>query len=125
MLGLKKFGFNSETGVPVLMTEYLEKGSLLDYLRNDQNVINYNEAISFGLQVAKGMEYLNKKGIVHRDLAARNCLLSSELTLKICDFGLSRKTDQYYVGQLYYRQLWFNISSLVPQFENTNKIKRK
>ena len=104
VVGLCRFSFNDETGVPILLTEYVENGSLLDFVRDDINNISYIRAIGFGLEAAMGMEYLAQKDIVHRDLAARNCLLSANLTLKICDFGLSRKTDEYYIGCQYYRQ---------------------
>lgn len=44
------------------------------------------------------MAYLASVRIVHRDLATRNCLVADDLTVKVGDFGLTRKTyaSEYY-----------------------------
>ena len=32
------------------------------------------ELVKFSYQIAAGMDYVSRQGIVHRDLAARNCM---------------------------------------------------
>lgn len=47
------------------------------------------------------MRYLAAQRFVHNDLACRNCLVGSELTVKIADFGMSRDIytcDYYRIG---------------------------
>lgn len=51
-------------------------------------------------QIADGMAFLEYNKFIHRDLAARNCLVADDMTVKIGDFGMSRKI---YNGD-YYRK---------------------
>lgn len=38
-------------------------------------------------QAVSGFAYIHSKNIIHHDISARNILLSSDLDVKICDFG--------------------------------------
>lgn len=75
-----------------LVTEYMPRGSLLDYLMSrGRNVLTSKELIDFTINICDGMSYLEEKGIVHRDLAASNVLVSKDDVAKVSDFGLSKK----------------------------------
>uniref|UniRef100_A0A452R208 Protein kinase domain-containing protein n=1 Tax=Ursus americanus TaxID=9643 RepID=A0A452R208_URSAM len=47
--------------------------------------------------VCEGMAFLESHQFIHRDLAARNCLVDSDLSVKVSDFGMTRYVldDQY------------------------------
>ncbi|XP_030620766.1 tyrosine-protein kinase BTK isoform X3 [Chanos chanos] len=80
-----------------IVTEFLSNGCLLSYLRE---VLEHPSAIvllEMCKDVSEGMAYLESQGFIHRDLAARNCLVDSNGTVKVTDFGLSRYVldDEY------------------------------
>lgn len=75
-----------------LVTEYMSKGSLVDYLRSrGRQHITRRDQINFAYDTCAGMEYLECKKVVHRDLAARNVLISENCVAKVSDFGLARE----------------------------------
>uniref|UniRef100_UPI00359026BA tyrosine-protein kinase HCK-like isoform X1 n=2 Tax=Myxine glutinosa TaxID=7769 RepID=UPI00359026BA len=81
-----------------IITEYMENGSLLDFLRSTEGSrLQPNKFIDMAAQVAEGMEFLEKKKFVHRDLRAANILVNDQIMCKIADFGLARviSDDEY------------------------------
>jgi serine/threonine protein kinase len=48
----------------------------------------------FVYQLLRGLKYMHSAKVLHRDLKPSNVLLNSNCDLKICDFGLSRGTEE-------------------------------
>ena len=103
VLGYYGISQDPETGVVRLVTEFMEEGSLLSWLRQDSCDSPCSSLVKAAIDVAAGMDYLAKKGILHRDLAARNILIRKEgptdVVCKLCDFGLGKALD----GGNYYK----------------------
>ncbi|XP_069780807.1 tyrosine-protein kinase Tec-like isoform X3 [Narcine bancroftii] len=80
-----------------IVTEFMELGCLLNYLRQRRGQQNNEMLLSICQDVCEGMTYLEAKGFIHRDLAARNCLVSESHVVKVSDFGMTRYVldDQY------------------------------
>lgn len=73
-----------------IVTEYMSKGSLLEYLRSrGRQFVTRKDQIKFALDTCQGMEYLESRNVIHRDLAARNVLISEHEDAKVSDFGLA------------------------------------
>lgn len=80
-----------------IVTEFMSKGSLVDYLRTrGRSVITASDQIRFARDTCSGMSYLENKVIVHRDLAARNVLINENAVAKVSDFGLALPFDSTY-----------------------------
>jgi len=51
-----------------VVMEWMEGGSLLDFIRNEPN-LSVSQFVTMMLQASYGMVYLSSKNIIHRDLA--------------------------------------------------------
>ncbi|XP_045920631.1 tyrosine-protein kinase Tec isoform X1 [Micropterus dolomieu] len=80
-----------------IVTEFMEHGCLLNFLRQRRGSFSLGSLLSMCLDVGEGMEHLESNGFIHRDLAARNCLVNDSLVVKVSDFGMARYVldDQY------------------------------
>ncbi|NWQ60748.1 LCK kinase, partial [Neopipo cinnamomea] len=74
-----------------IITEYMEKGSLVDFLKTSEGVkLSINKLLDMAAQISEGMAFIEAKNYIHRDLRAANILVSDALCCKIADFGLAR-----------------------------------
>ncbi len=73
----------------LMLTEYLEGGSLFDLLHKKRVKLNEDRLILIAEDIALGMNYLHSRKVFHCDLKSSNILVDSNWNIKICDFGLS------------------------------------
>ena len=83
--------FETETHFFIVM-EYI-CGDLLSFIRK-RNKFNENTAKIIFKQIIEGLKYIHKKNIIHRDIKLDNILIDTTNTVKICDFGVSRKISK-------------------------------
>jgi serine/threonine protein kinase len=75
-----------------LVMEYAENGSAKAYLKKHTH-IGWDFILKICIQISGAMNYLHGESILHRDIAGRNILLKSDLTAKLCDFGMARRLN--------------------------------
>lgn len=68
----------------------------VDKERKVGKILTTSDLISFGFQIASGMDFLSSRMCIHRDLAARNILVTEKRAVRIADFGLARKDENVY-----------------------------
>jgi tetratricopeptide (TPR) repeat protein/predicted Ser/Thr protein kinase len=71
-----------------LVMELVEGPSLAQWLEGDHGLA---AKLQIAEQIAAGLAYAHRHGIVHRDLKTENVLLSADDQAKIADFGIARR----------------------------------
>ena len=82
----------------LIVTELMQHGALLDYLRKGAGLnLKLPQLIDMAAQIAGGMAYLEEHSYIHRDLAARNVLVGNRNLCKVSDFNIAcvNKEDIY------------------------------
>ncbi len=83
------YDVGSEEHMHFIVMEYVEGITLKTYIEK-KGQLNYKEAISIAIQVARGIEAAHNNNIVHRDIKPQNIMISNEGKVKVTDFGIAR-----------------------------------
>jgi tetratricopeptide (TPR) repeat protein len=82
------FEVGEHDGMPYLLLEFLEGGTLYDRLR--AKPMKPVEAVELVEGLARAIDSAHQHYIIHRDLKPSNVLLAADGTTKITDFGLAK-----------------------------------
>lgn len=76
-----------EGDLDYIVMEYVEGRSLNDILKG--HLLAPEQAVDYGLQIARGLARAHRRQLLHRDLKPANILITPDGDLKIVDFGLA------------------------------------
>ncbi len=79
----------SAAGLPFLVTEYLDRGSLEDVIAAE-GALPPAAVARIGIAVADALIAAHRLGILHRDVKPGNVLLHHDGRVKLADFGIAR-----------------------------------
>jgi serine/threonine protein kinase len=83
------FDASEADDVHFLVMEFINGKNLAQVIKED-GPMPLEPALATILQVARGLDYAHRRGIVHRDIKPSNLLLTSDGTVKILDLGIVR-----------------------------------
>jgi serine/threonine protein kinase len=80
---------------PIIVTEWLARGSLEDSLSNSARWARLTPTMKakIAVGIALGMRYMHSCGVMHRDLKPANILLDWQYEVRIADLGSARAVD--------------------------------
>ena len=85
-------GCSSSTEHLNIFLEYVAGGSVQTML-NSYGALPEPLVRSFVRQILTGLSYLHNRDIIHRDIKGANILVDNKGTIKISDFGISKKLE--------------------------------
>jgi|GEM_PF-5224585 len=82
-----------ENGIPFLVQEFLSGNDLATLLARTRRM-SPSTAVDQLIQVARGLEYAHRKGVLHRDIKPSNVQALTNGRVKILDFGIARFLEE-------------------------------
>lgn len=85
---LPVYDYGNEGGVFYIVMRYLDSGTLAE--RIEAGPIPLAEVSRIISQIAEGLDYAHRRGVVHRDIKPSNIMLDDSEDIYITDFGLAK-----------------------------------
>lgn len=94
-----------ETDPFLLLFESCPLGDLKGFLISNEDpqtrkaLLKENMPTRIAIEIGAGLRHMHDHGFAHTDLSARNCLVASDLSIKLGDYGtgVEKYPEDYYV----------------------------
>lgn len=88
---VRVFDYDAESDRPLLITEYVDGGTLAERLKDDHRQALDLERLALDLLAA--LDHIHGAGIVHRDVKPANVLFAEDGRALLTDFGIAHPED--------------------------------
>jgi hypothetical protein len=86
------YGTEEWRDTPLLIVEYLEGGTLFDWLA--RGPVSVEETLDLGIMLADVLDRVHGSGVLHRDIKPSNIGYTADGVPKLLDFGLAAMLDR-------------------------------
>jgi eukaryotic-like serine/threonine-protein kinase len=76
----------------------LVDGATLGEIMRDERVLPEPVAVDYAIQIASGLAYAHRQGLMHRDVKPANILITKDDVVKLSDFGIARAVSEHTLG---------------------------
>jgi putative two-component system response regulator len=87
---LNAFDFGQDRGIPYLVMELIEGGTLADRTGSPMDL---QQVVRLLRPIAGALDYAHAQGVLHRDIKPSNILIRQDGTPVLADFGLAKLAD--------------------------------
>jgi len=108
------YDFGSEDGQYFIVMELVDGETLASQIAGAGSIPE-PVAIDYGVQIASGLAYSHRQGILHRDIKPANILLTKDDVVKISDFGIARAVAEGSIGVTQPGMVMGSVSYLSPE----------
>ncbi len=117
IVSIKDLFYENNTGY--LIMEYLRSGNLRKYIDSQGGWLSVEESLRLMEPVISILGKLHQSGLIHRDISPDNIMMDDDGSIKLIDFGGSRKlgfaNQQVFLGKWGYAPLEQMLSKLSEQ----------
>jgi eukaryotic-like serine/threonine-protein kinase len=86
------YEYGEQEGLPYIVMEYVEGGTLEDRLKGEP--MDWRRVVNLIMPIAEALQYAHARGIIHRDVKPSNILMQQEDWPVLADFGLVKQSDE-------------------------------
>jgi serine/threonine-protein kinase len=91
------YDFGVENDAYYIVMELVD-GSTLGELLREERVLPEGVAVDYAIQIASGLAYAHRQGLLHRDVKPANILVTKDDVVKLSDFGIARAVSEHTLG---------------------------
>jgi beta-lactam-binding protein with PASTA domain/tRNA A-37 threonylcarbamoyl transferase component Bud32 len=108
------YDFGSEDDAYFIVMELVDGETLAEQIATAHQIPE-PVAIDYAIQIASGLAYAHRQGLLHRDIKPANILITKDDVVKISDFGIARAVSENTLGVTQPGMVMGSVSYLSPE----------